>query len=197
MKATDCSVSFYLTQSCFKNNSSLCFTFCWYPQTTNSQNKQNIWYYIEMMQFSSVQSLSRVRLFATPWIAACQASLSITTSRSSLKLTWTTIWYNNFTCGYIKRYTPPCLLQHYSQWPRYVNNLSAHQSMNKEVVRYIYTHTHTHTQNGTWSSHEKKYPAICESWQDSAKWNKPNWDKYYMVSFIFWSERNFFKKSNS
>ena len=38
-------------------------------------------------QFSSVQSLSRVRLFVTPWIAACQASLSITNSRSSLKLT--------------------------------------------------------------------------------------------------------------
>ena len=38
-------------------------------------------------QFSSVQSLSRVRLFATPWIAACQASLSITNSRSSLRLT--------------------------------------------------------------------------------------------------------------
>ena len=36
---------------------------------------------------SSVQSLSRVRLFATPWIAARQASLSITNSRSSLKLT--------------------------------------------------------------------------------------------------------------
>ena len=36
--------------------------------------------------FSSVQSLSRVRLFATPWIAAHQASLSITNSRSSLKL---------------------------------------------------------------------------------------------------------------
>ena len=35
---------------------------------------------------SSVQSLSRVRLFATPWIAARQASLSITNSRSSLKL---------------------------------------------------------------------------------------------------------------
>ena len=35
---------------------------------------------------SSVQSLSRVWLFATPWIAACQASLSITNSRSSLKL---------------------------------------------------------------------------------------------------------------
>ena len=37
--------------------------------------------------FSSVQSLSRVRLFVTPWITARQASLSITNSRSSLKLT--------------------------------------------------------------------------------------------------------------
>ena len=34
----------------------------------------------------SIQSLSRVRLFATPWIAARQASLSITNSRSLLKL---------------------------------------------------------------------------------------------------------------
>ena len=39
------------------------------------------------VQFSSVQSLSRVRLFATPWIAARQASLSITNSRRSLRLT--------------------------------------------------------------------------------------------------------------
>ena len=38
-------------------------------------------------QFSSVQSFSRVWLFATPWIAARQASLSITISRSSLRLT--------------------------------------------------------------------------------------------------------------
>ena len=38
-------------------------------------------------QFSSVQSLSRVRLFATPWIAARQASLYITNSQSSLRLT--------------------------------------------------------------------------------------------------------------
>ena len=36
---------------------------------------------------SSVQSLSHVRLLATPWIAALQASLSITNSRSSLRLT--------------------------------------------------------------------------------------------------------------
>ena len=38
------------------------------------------------VQFCSVQSLSRVRLFATPWTAAHQASLSITNSRSLLKL---------------------------------------------------------------------------------------------------------------
>ena len=37
-------------------------------------------------QFSSVQSLSHVRLFATPWIAARQASLSITNSWNLLKL---------------------------------------------------------------------------------------------------------------
>ena len=40
-----------------------------------------------MQEFSSVQSLSCVRLFATPWITAHQASLSITISWSSLKLT--------------------------------------------------------------------------------------------------------------
>ena len=39
--------------------------------------------------FSSVQLLSRVRLFATPWTTARQASLSITNSRSSSKLTST------------------------------------------------------------------------------------------------------------
>ena len=38
------------------------------------------------IQFSSVQSLSRVRLFVTPWTAACQASLSVTSSQSLPKL---------------------------------------------------------------------------------------------------------------
>ena len=37
-------------------------------------------------QFSSVQLLSRVQFFAIPWTAACQASLSITNSRSLLSL---------------------------------------------------------------------------------------------------------------
>ena len=42
--------------------------------------------YIVLVQLSSVQSLSRVWLFATPWMAARQASLSITNSCSLLKL---------------------------------------------------------------------------------------------------------------
>ena len=42
--------------------------------------------FFSSVQFSPVQSLSYVRLFATPWITARQASLSITNSRSSLKL---------------------------------------------------------------------------------------------------------------
>ena len=39
----------------------------------------------DSVQFSLVQLLSCFRLFATPWTAACQASLSITNSRSLLK----------------------------------------------------------------------------------------------------------------
>ena len=46
---------------------------CWYMEETNT--------------ISSVQSLSRVRLFVTPWITARQAFLSITNSWSSFKLT--------------------------------------------------------------------------------------------------------------
>ena len=46
-------------------------------------NFGNTW---EWVIFSSVQSLSHVRLFATPWTAARQASLSITNSQSLLKL---------------------------------------------------------------------------------------------------------------
>ena len=44
------------------------------------------WQTISQIQFSSVQMLSCVRLFATPWTAACQASLSFAISQSLLKL---------------------------------------------------------------------------------------------------------------
>ena len=46
---------------------------------------QGLWLILRWFQFSSVQSLSRVRLFATPWTAARQASLSITNSQSPSK----------------------------------------------------------------------------------------------------------------
>ena len=42
-------------------------------------------YDVRLIQFSSVQSLSHVRLFMTSWTAALKASLSITNSRSFLK----------------------------------------------------------------------------------------------------------------
>ena len=54
---------------------------CFNQMIKNQCDTENIF-----SQFSSVQSLSRVRLFATPWIAALQASLSITNSQSLLKL---------------------------------------------------------------------------------------------------------------
>ena len=48
----------------------------------------------QKLQFNSVQSLSRVRLFATPWIAARQASLSITNSRSHPNPRPSSQWYH-------------------------------------------------------------------------------------------------------
>ena len=75
-------------QSVLKRNK-LCASWCWealvpcyvYSALCTS------WYFLShFLFFSSVQSLSCVRLFAIPWIAALQASLSITNSRSSPKL---------------------------------------------------------------------------------------------------------------
>ena len=56
---------------------------CWY-QIMFSYIKATI--ECASWKFSSVQSLSHVRLFVTPWTAACQASLSITNPQSLLKL---------------------------------------------------------------------------------------------------------------
>ena len=67
--------------------STLNYTIPWSP---NYQLCHLLWLEedkIHEQVFSSVQSLSRVQLFATPWIAAHQASLSITSSWSLLKLT--------------------------------------------------------------------------------------------------------------
>ena len=64
----------------FSSAAQLCLTLC-DPMDCSTPGLPSV-------QFSSVQSLSHVRLFVTPWIAARQASLSITNSRSSLRLTF-------------------------------------------------------------------------------------------------------------
>ena len=60
----------------------------WMMDTSSLQKTLKAWMqmHTHMGQFSSAQSLSRVQLFATPWIAACQASLFITNPWSSPKL---------------------------------------------------------------------------------------------------------------
>ena len=58
----------------------------WHPKIGSSQSCLQLPTHTLKMKFGSVQSLSRVRLFATPWTATRQASLSITNSWSLLKL---------------------------------------------------------------------------------------------------------------
>ena len=55
-------------------------------ESTDKTGEDFNYEYSLFFHFSSVQSLSRVQLFATPWTTARQASLSITNSQSLLKL---------------------------------------------------------------------------------------------------------------
>ena len=61
---------------------------CWCFSRLSSYQlvTHSAWHLSSFAQFSSVQLLSHVRLLATPWTAAHQASLSITSSQSLLKL---------------------------------------------------------------------------------------------------------------
>ena len=73
--------------------SSLCLSTCYLyrvekgRRNTGKKLQKSAWGPLKhfILQFSSVQSLSRARLFLTTWIAAHQASLSITNSQSSPK----------------------------------------------------------------------------------------------------------------
>ena len=55
-------------------------------RTVLKARKLRWWHLVPSVQFSSVQSINHVRIFATPWTASCQESLSITDSLSLLKL---------------------------------------------------------------------------------------------------------------
>ena len=76
----------------FKVTDKIKSTWDWFYVTCEVQYKTHHWLLLLKTSFpsfsfhKSVQSLSRVRLFATPWTAAYQDSLSITNSRSLLKL---------------------------------------------------------------------------------------------------------------
>ena len=83
-----------------------------------------------MYTFSSVQSLSHVRLFATPWTAGRQASLSITNSRSLRKLMSIELVYTH---------TRTCVHTH-THTHIYICLLCKLMS-----IESVYTHTHTHT----------------------------------------------------
>ena len=61
------------------------YSTCQTQVTSSFELCLSICFFLSSVQFSSVQSLSRAWLFVTPWIAARQASLSITNSRSLLK----------------------------------------------------------------------------------------------------------------
>ena len=98
-------------------------------------------------QFSSVQPLSRVRFFVTPWIAARQASLSITNSQSSLKLTFIESVMPSshlILCGPLLLLLPvPPSIKVFSsestlcmRWPKYWS-FSFHISPSKEIPGLI------------------------------------------------------------
>ena len=65
---------------------SIFFSALWYCTALMQLNGLKLIPCFQGYQFCSVQSLSRVPLFATPWTVAQQASLSITDSQNSFKL---------------------------------------------------------------------------------------------------------------
>ena len=65
----------------------LWFQICiYYHHLTLAHFNDLLWDLLKYLLFSSVQSLSCLQIFATPWIATCQASPSITNSQSLLRL---------------------------------------------------------------------------------------------------------------
>ena len=88
------------------------------------------WWKLNAIQFSLVQSLSRVQLFVTPWTVVCQASLSITNSRSLLKHVFIeSVMPSSHLMLYRPLFLPPCIFSSirvfskesvlHIRWPKY------------------------------------------------------------------------------
>ena len=103
---------------------------CFFLDSTNYKRFHFNFFYIGHIQFSSVQSLSRVRLFATPWTIAHQASLYITNSQNPPKpMPIVSVMPSNFLilCGPLLSLPPiPPSIRVFSdesalhiRWPKY------------------------------------------------------------------------------
>ena len=130
---------------------------CWFNKIV--LNAHRVPGTVVVTSFSSVQPLSRVRLLATPWIAAGQASLSITNSQSLLKLmavTGHTKIRNGLWCQeayeIVSRQAPEHLITvHYitTKWQMYAEDLR---------------------------STEKGYPdSLPDSWCPPTSWSRQWW----------------------
>ena len=104
-----------------------------FAPTTDAKEAEVEWFYGDLqdllVQLNSVQSLSHVQLFATPWIAACQASLSIINSWSLLKLIYKSVMPSShliFCCPLLLLPPIPPRIRVFSnkstlhiRWPKY------------------------------------------------------------------------------
>ena len=117
------------------------------------------------MNLSSVQSLSHVQFFVTAWIAACQASLSITSSRSLLRLMSIGSAMPSshlILCRTFLLLLPiPLSIRVFSnestlhvRWPKY---LIANRLRHKETVTDFYFCSSKITVHGNWSHEVKRH----------------------------------------
>ena len=141
--------------------------------------------------FSSVQLLSRVRLFVTPWIAARQASLSITNSRSSLRLTSIESVMPSshlILCHPLLLLPPiPPSIRVFSnestlhmRWPKYWITLPTKVCLSKAIVFPVVMYG---CESWTVKKAEHQRIDAFELWC----WRRLLRDKYYMVSINTWN----------
>ena len=120
------------------------------------------------IQFSSVQSLSRVPLFATPCIAAHQASLSFTNSGSSLKLTSIeSVMHSNHLILCRPLLLLPLILVGSPCSPRdsqEYSPISQFKSIGSSALSLLYTPTLTSI-HFYWKNHSFDYTELC--WQSN------------------------------